>query len=85
MPSQTRNRISFSHPLPAVLLMVFAFILLAGAAAGEGTVLVDLGDDIMTQEDTSISSLRHLVALPRNGWSESSEYATGAGSSSGPC
>ena len=55
MPTKARNCIFFSKPLMAVLLMAFAITLLAGAAAGEGTVLVDLGDDIITQEDTTLS------------------------------
>jgi PKD repeat protein len=42
----------FSQPLLAVLLLAFALVLLAGAAASEGTMLVDLGDDVLTQEDT---------------------------------
>ena len=54
MPTRTRTCISFSRPILAVLLTAFAIALLAGAAAGEGTMLVDLGDDITTQEDTSL-------------------------------
>ncbi|UCC92350.1 MAG: PKD domain-containing protein, partial [Thermoplasmata archaeon] len=55
MPDVTRNCTFFSHPLPSVLLLAFAFVLLAGAAAGEGTIIVDLGDDVITQEDTSLT------------------------------
>jgi len=54
MPTRTRTCISFSRPILAVLLTAFAIALLAGAAAGEGTMLVDLGDDITAQEDTSL-------------------------------
>ena len=40
-----------------MLLLVIAAALLAGATAGEGTVLVNLGDDILSQEDTQLEFL----------------------------
>jgi PKD repeat protein len=47
--------ICFSKPLLAVLILAFALVLMAGLASGDGTMLVDLGDDITTQEDTSVT------------------------------
>jgi PKD repeat protein len=55
MPKGTRNCIFFSQSLLAVLILAFAIVLLAGAAAGEGIILVDLGDDVITQEDSSLT------------------------------
>ncbi len=55
MPQVPRNCTFFSKPLLAVLLAIFAIALLADAAVGEGTMLVDLGDDILTQEDTALT------------------------------
>jgi PKD repeat protein len=55
MPDRTRYCISFSQPLIAVLFLAFAIAILAGAAAGDGTMLVNLGDDVLTQEDTALT------------------------------
>jgi len=55
MPPRIECRIYFSKPALAVLLVAFAITLLAGAAAGDGTMVVTLGDDITTQEDASLT------------------------------
>lgn len=72
MPDSTRNCISFSKPLLAVLLLAFSMALLAGTAVGEGTMIVDLGDDITTQEDKAVT-INSLVSYtgtltPTYGW-----------------
>jgi PKD repeat protein len=39
----------------AMGLIAFVGLLLAGAVSGEGTILVDIGDDLTTQEDKSVT------------------------------
>jgi len=55
MPPTIECRISFSKSMLAVLLLAFAIAMLAGAAAGDGTMVVTLDDDIVTQEDTTLT------------------------------
>ncbi len=55
MLSGSRPGISFSKPFLALVLLAFSVLVLAGGTAGEGTVLVNLGDDVLTQEDTAIT------------------------------
>ncbi|NIP36721.1 MAG: PKD domain-containing protein, partial [Thermoplasmata archaeon] len=81
MPTEKSTCNSFFHCLAAVLLVAFALAMLAGAAVGEGTVLVDLGDDVLTQEDTGLSFTSAVSYTGTKGLTYSWTFGDGTGSS----
>lgn len=80
MPTSTSGRISFSLLPPAVLLLAFTLAVLAGVAASEGTMLVDLGDDILTQEDSAITFNSAVSYTGTKGMSYVWTFGDGTGS-----
>lgn len=55
MSPRSRTGFFFSKPCLVLLLLVFTFLVMAGGSVGEGTVIVNLGDDVLTQEDTAVT------------------------------
>ncbi len=80
MTIPTSDRICFSISSLAVLVLAVAILALAGAAAGEGTMLVDLGEDILTQEDTSITFNSAVSYTGTKGMSYVWTFGDGTGS-----
>jgi len=55
MSSRSRTGFFFSKTFLALLLLAFTILVMAGGTVGEGTVIVNLGDDVLTQEDTAVT------------------------------
>jgi PKD repeat protein len=55
MSSRSRTGFFLSKPFLALLLLAFTILVMAGGSAGEGIVIVNLGDDVLTQEDTTVT------------------------------
>jgi PKD repeat protein len=60
--------------------MAIVVTLLAGAAAGEGTVLVSLGDDILTQEDNQLTFISAVSYTGTKGLDYVWDFGDGTGS-----
>lgn len=55
MSSRSRTGFFLSKPFLALLLLAFTILVMAGGSVGEGIVIVNLGDDVLTQEDTAVT------------------------------
>ncbi len=55
MSSRSRTGFFLSKPFLALLLLAFMILVMAGGSVGEGIVIVNLGDDVLTQEDTAVT------------------------------
>ena len=66
MSSRSRTGFFFSKPFLALLLLAFMILVMAGGSHGEGTVIVNLGDDVLTQEDTAVI-INSLVSYTGSG------------------
>ena len=66
MSSRSRTGFFFSKPFLALLLLAFTILVMAGGSVGEGIVIVNLGDDVLTQEDTAVT-INSLVSYTGSG------------------
>ena len=55
MSSRSRTGFFLSKTFLALLLLAFTILVMAGGSVGEGIVIVNLGDDVLTQEDTAVT------------------------------